>query len=224
MSMSTLDSQVMAAIIAAAIAGPTALINFLYTFYHNKKQKFMEQIEYYESKLAELRRGFTTSQQSKDECREYAIHFLTVLDRIAYLRNNGLVNRAFVRYFEYYFNTGRAYLIWLNSVFKSDRDWGSIYYNFIRLTEDKNEIIYALKEVRTFPSFYYHLSKENNPYTRTPVFLLEPRDYLVPDGEYNLLDPFNTEARKLFPEVQPQQMKRLDCERSFWCRLTGKFP
>lgn len=176
-----------------AIWGTFATIaSVLFTVYktlqsqkETKKMEFMKQIGYYDTEIVKNKINFKNSPQKYEDCESFARTYLTILDRLSFLKTKNIITRDFIQFFENDFNTGKTLHAWLR--FTNHRPVNmDLSYSFFLSIKDTIDYDYLDIVIGT-PFYYYaHKVKENTDYTpETDDF--NPKIYCMTDNDVKLL-------------------------------------
>ena len=172
-----------------AIAVITGVVFAIFKFNHTENQKqnseFMKQLEYYDTQFIELAAAFPKNGMYMD-CVINLRVYLSVLNRISYLKINGLVDDKFIQFFESRFHSGIMYLKWLEFTNKSSGTYSNTFLHFEKV---KDTVDYSNANVILSPRFYYYANKIHEDSEYDPVNDdTDPAAYTIQDEDILLLD------------------------------------
>ena len=202
------DTWVQTLGIIGTIAGSVAAMLFSYR-QHNQKQEinqkqfneiqnekqkleFMKRLEFYETKITKNSDAFAKTPQKYDECILFARRQLSILDRIAYLKNENIINEKLLNYFEPSFNKGRTYLKWLkNYGIFYNVSYEGYWKNFIEI---KKTIEFSPKHAKIALSFYHYVHQFNTVPNYDPrEDIADPRQYHPDKADVKSIKPLDDE-------------------------------
>lgn len=151
-----------------------------------KNIEFVKQIEKYATELNLVFSEFNDSDRQYRNCNEHANRILGILNRIAYLKNNGFVKQNFIQYFENGFNSGKSFLAWLE--FTSPKNhWMNHFPDFRKL---KDTLHYVDDFIHLPPEFYYYVHQMSiNPKYDPRTDMENSSVYNVTQEDIDLIKP-----------------------------------
>ena len=130
---------------------------------HDQKMKLIDQLSYHDNEIVQIANNLCNTDQKFLSCVTYARQYLIILDRISYLKLQGLIDDVFLEYFHPDFNIGKTLLKWLEITHHDKHYWDYAALNFRMV---KGEIEYS--EIRLRSQFYYYARKCNDDSSYNP--------------------------------------------------------
>jgi len=155
---------------------------------HNEKQEkirnleLVKQLEHYDAELNNVIKKFDAFTDVKFyHCFSLASDFLTILNRLSYLRKRDSLDDKTMLFFKNNFNSGRYYLSWLEFMLPNNC-WDDIFAYFYEIKDNFN---YPETKPPLRNAFYYFIHKRQkdsnyDPYTdqgNQKTYTPEDEDY-----------------------------------------------